>query len=189
MSYLPSSPKLANLADVLAKYPGRGILLYKLLQDLKGGSFSLSSEIRELIVTYTLDLNGCGFCLNTHKAVFAAFDLDGNVFGQLSTDIDSANIGENLKPLLRFVQKLTLTPDQITPTDAQHVFDAGWDEQAFLDSVFLCAIVNCVNRVVMGAGLDVDYSLAYKAGINCRQPFLDQADKENDLEPLSLSHV
>ena len=62
MSYLPSSPKLANLADVLAKYPGRGILLYKLLQDFKGSGFSLSSEIRELIVTYTLDLNGCGFC-------------------------------------------------------------------------------------------------------------------------------
>jgi uncharacterized peroxidase-related enzyme len=172
MSYLPSSPKLANLADVLAKYPGRGILLYKLLQDFKGSGFSLSSEIRELIVTYTLDLNGCGFCQNTHKAVFAAFDLDANVFGQLSTDIGTANIGKNLKPLLRFVQKLTLTPDQITPTDAQPIFDAGWDEQAFLDSVFLCAIVNCVNRVVMGAGLDVDYSLAYKVGINDGQPIL-----------------
>ncbi|NOU23244.1 MAG: hypothetical protein HOO93_15950 [Methyloglobulus sp.] len=189
MSYLPSSPKLANLADVLAKYPGRGILLYKLLQDFKGSGFSLSSEIRELIVTYTLDLNGCGFCQNTHKAVFAAFDLDANVFGQLSTDIGTANIGENLKPLLRFVQKLTLTPDQITPTDAQPIFDAGWDEQAFLESVFLCAIVNCVNRVVMGAGLDVDYSLAYKAGINDGQPILHQVNKENDMDSLSLSNV
>ncbi len=172
MSYLPSNPNLANLADVLAKYPGRGILLYKLLQDLKGGSFSLSSEIRELIITYTLDLNGCGFCLDTHKAVFAAFDLDGSVFGQLSTDIGSANIGDNLKPLLHFVQKLTLTPDQITATDAQPVFAAGWDKQAFLDAVFLCSIVNCVNRVVMGAGLDVDYSLANTLGIKDRQPTL-----------------
>ncbi|MDD5580935.1 MAG: hypothetical protein PHY16_16875 [Methylobacter sp.] len=172
MSHLPSSPKLVNLADMLAKYPRRGILLYKLLQDIKGNGFSLSSEIRELIVTYTLDLNGCGFCLNTHKAVFAAFDLDGNVFGQLKTDIDSANIGENLKPLLRFVQKLTLTPDQITLADAQPVFNAGWDEQAFLDSIFICALVNCVNRVVIGAGLGVDYSLAYKRGIHDGQPIL-----------------
>jgi alkylhydroperoxidase family enzyme len=74
--------------------------------------------------------------------------------------------------LLRFVQKLTLTPDQITATDAEPIFAAGWDEQAFLDSIFICAIVNCVNRVVMGVGLDVDYSLAYKVGINGGQPSL-----------------
>jgi hypothetical protein len=57
MSYLSSSPKLANLADVFAKYPGRAILLYKLLQDIKGSGFSLSSEIRELIVTFTLPIS------------------------------------------------------------------------------------------------------------------------------------
>lgn len=168
MSYLPSSSKLANLADVLAKYPGRGILLYKLLQDFKGSGFSLSSGIRELIVTYTLDLNGRVSGLNAHKAVFAAFDLDGNVLSQLRTDIGSANIG----PLLCYVQKLTLTPDQITPADAQLIFDAGWDEQAFLDAVFLCAIVNCVNRVVMGTGLDVKNSPTDKIRLNGQEPIL-----------------
>ncbi len=172
MSYLPSSSKLANLADVLAKYPGRGILLYKLLQDFKGSGFSLNSGIRELIVTYTLDLNGRFSGLEANKAVFAAFDLDGKVLGQIKTDIGSANIGENLKPLLCYVQKLTLTPDQITPADAQLIFDAGWDEQAFLDAVFLCAIVNCVNRVVMGTGLDVKNSPTDKIRLNGQEPIL-----------------
>ena len=39
MSYLPSSPDLENIAGLLAKYPRRGILLFKLLEDIKG-SFS-----------------------------------------------------------------------------------------------------------------------------------------------------
>jgi len=52
----------------------------------------------------------------------------------LKTDIDSANVDEKLKPILHFIKKLTLTPEGITSKDAQHIFDAGWDEQAFLES-------------------------------------------------------
>jgi len=47
-----------------------------------------------------------------------------------------------------------LTPGEITSEDTQHIFDAGWDEQAFLESVCLCAITNCMNRFVMGIGAD-----------------------------------
>jgi hypothetical protein len=34
MSYLPSSPDLGTLAGVLTKYPRRGVLLFKLLEDI-----------------------------------------------------------------------------------------------------------------------------------------------------------
>jgi len=76
------------------------------------------------------------------------------IIEQLQTDIDSANIDEKLKPVLRFVKKLTLTPWEITAEDAQSILDAGWDEQALLESVFLCAIANCMNRFIMGIGAD-----------------------------------
>lgn len=153
MSYLPSSPDLANIAGLLAKYPRRGILLFKLLEDVKSSFSPLSKGMRELIIVYTSDLNQSAFCHNTHKAVSVGLGIDEAVYDQLKTDIDSANVDEKLKPILRFVRKLTLTPEQITPADAQQIFDAGWDEQAFLDSVCLCAIVNCMNRFVMGIGM------------------------------------
>jgi len=173
MSYLPSSPDLANIAGMLAKYPGRGILLYKLLQDIKGSGSPISKGIRELIVTYTSVLNNCDFCYKTHKAVSAEFGIDDSVFEQLRTDIDSADVDDKLKPVLRFVKKLTLTPDEITPADAQYIFDAGWDEQAFLDSVFLCAIVNCMNRFVMGTGVDVDSSPVHRMKTNGWEQLLE----------------
>lgn len=47
-------------------------------------------------------------------------------------------------------------PNQITQVDAQQVFDAGWDEHAYFDSVCSCAIMNCMNRFVTALSIDVD---------------------------------
>ena len=153
MSYLPSSPDLTNIAAMLGKYPRRGILLFKLLEDIKSSSSPLNRSMRELIITYTSGLNQCDFCYNTHKAVSEQLGIDEKVFDQLKTDIDSAQVDERLKPVLRYVKKLTLTPDRITQADAQQIFDAGWDENVFLDVIFLCAVVNCMNRFVSGIGI------------------------------------
>ena len=114
----------------------------------------LSKDIRELIIIYASALNHCDFCYNADKVKSAALGINEVIVEQLKTDIDSANVDEKLKPVLRFVKKLTLTPGEITSADAQYIFAAGWDEQAFLDSVCLCAIVNCMNRFVMGIGAD-----------------------------------
>jgi len=153
MSYLPSSPDLTNVAAMLGKYPRRGILLFKLLEDIKSSCSPLNRSMRELIITYTSGLNQCDFCYNTHKAVSERLGIDEKVFDQLKTDIDSAQVDERLKPVLRYVKKLTLTPDRITQADAQQIFDAGWDENVFLDVIFLCAVVNCMNRFVSGIGI------------------------------------
>ena len=153
MSYLPSSPDLTNIAAMLGKYPRRGILLFKLLDDIKTSSSPLSGSMRELIIAYTSGLNQCDLCYITHKAVSKQLGIDEKVFDQLKTDIGSAKVDERLKPVLHYVKKLTLTPDRITQADAQQIFDAGWDENVFLDVIFLCAIVNCMNRFVSGIGI------------------------------------
>ncbi|MGZ8163531.1 MAG: carboxymuconolactone decarboxylase family protein [Methylobacter sp.] len=166
MSYLPSSPNLANIAGLLTKYPRRGILLFKLLEDIKRSFSPLSKAMREVIITYTSGLNQCDFCYNTHKAASVELGVDEAVFDQLKNDIGTANVDEKLKPILSYVKKLTLTPHQITQADAQKIFDAGWDEQAFLDSVCICAIVNCMNRFVTGIGIDAEAATARKSTID-----------------------
>jgi uncharacterized peroxidase-related enzyme len=159
MSYLPSSPNLASIAGLLAKYPRRGILLFKLLEDIKGGFSPLSKAMRELIITYTSSLNQSKTCFSAHKTISKDLGIDESVYAQLQLDIDSANVEEKLKPILRFVKKLTLTPDKITHADVRPIFDAGWDERAFLDSVCLCAVVNCMNRFAIGIGIDKECSI------------------------------
>ena len=156
MSYLPSSPTVSNIAVMLGKYPGRGILLFKLLENIRTSRSSFNKNMRELIITYTSGLNQCGLSYNTHKAISEQLGIEKKEFDQLKIDIEKAQVDEKLKPILRFVKKLTLTPDQINQTDAQRIYDAGWDEQALLDSIEICAIVNCVIRFVSGIGFDLD---------------------------------
>lgn len=166
MSYLPSSPDLASIAGLMAKYPRCGILLFKLLEDIKSSFSPLSKGTRELISAYVSDLNQSISCFNTHKALAKEMGIEELVFMQLRRDIDSANVEGKLKPILRFVNKLTLTPNQISQADIKPIYAAGWDERAFLDTVRLCAVVNCMNRFALGAGID-------KATPPCKQSLAD----------------
>lgn len=154
MSYLPSSPDLENIAGLLAKYPRRGILLFKLLEDIKGCFSPLGKGTRELIIAYTSDLNQSESCYTARKSLFKELGIDESAYGQLKLDIDSAKIDKKLKPILHFVKKLTLTPDQITQADVNLIYEVGWDERDLLDTVRLCAVVNCMNRFAMGVGID-----------------------------------
>ena len=153
MSYLPSSPDLENIAGLLAKYPRLGILLFKLLEDIKGSFSPLGKGTRELIIAYTSDLNQSESCYSAHKSLLKELGIDESVYNQLKSDIYSAKVDEKLKPLLSFVKKLTLTPGQITQADVNLIYDVGWDERALLDTVRLCAVVNCMNRFTMGVGI------------------------------------
>jgi len=154
MSYLPSSPDLENIAGLLAKYPRRGILLFKLMEEIKGCFSPLSKGMRELIMFYTSDLNHSESSYKANKSLCKELNIDESIYAQLKVDIESAKVDEKLKPILRFVKKLTLTPDQITQADINPIYEIGWDEHALLDTVRLCAVMNCMNRLTMGIGID-----------------------------------
>jgi alkylhydroperoxidase family enzyme len=80
----------------------------------------------------------------------------------LLDDIDTAPVDERLKPVLRYLGKLTLTPSRMTTADAEAVFAAGWDDRALHDAVSVCALFNLMNRLVDGLGVTVgdDYQAA-----------------------------
>jgi alkylhydroperoxidase family enzyme len=154
MSYLPSSPDMATLAELLAKYPRSGILLFKVLENVKASFSPQDGRMCELLIAYISGLNQSAFCYETHKRSAMRLGVEEVVFGQLKADIDSANVETKLKPILHFVKKLTLTPQLISQVDVKAIFEAGWDERRFLDAIFLCAVVNCMNRLAIGIGID-----------------------------------
>jgi uncharacterized peroxidase-related enzyme len=158
MSYLPSSPEIATLAELLAKYPRSGILLWKLLENVKASFSPQDGGMGELLITYISGLNQSAFCYEAHKRSAMQLGVEEVVFGQLKADIDSANMETKLKPILQFVKKLTLTPQLISQADVKAIFEAGWDERRFLDAICLCAVVNCMNRLAIGIGIDKEIS-------------------------------
>ena len=162
MRYLPALPENGTLLDVFRAYPDIARPLLDFHQALLRGPSPLTVAERELIAAYVSGLNACGYCHGIHGAVAEAFGIAEGTLTALLDDLDTAPVGARLRPLLRYAGKLTRSPSRMTHADAQAVFDAGWDEQALHDAVAVCALFNCMNRLVDGLGITAgpDYTAA-----------------------------
>lgn len=159
MRFLSTNPDHSIYKELIEKYPRRGILLFKLLEDSKNNGSSLNKGLQEIFITYVSALN------DPDSGVFALeeFDSDADVYeqeiNQSNTSKKKAKTIGKLTPILKYLKKLTLTPEQINDADVEPIFAAGWSERDFLDVVCLCSVVNCINRLAMGAGLDQRLSI------------------------------
>jgi uncharacterized peroxidase-related enzyme len=153
MTYLQSLPEGAVLRDVFAAYPLTSRPLLDYHQALLRGPSPFSAAERELIAAYVSGLNACGYCHGVDSATARAFGLDEGLVTALLDNVDTAPVDARMKPVLRYVGKLTLTPSRMIPGDAEAVFQAGWDERALHDAVSVCALFNLMNRLVDGLGI------------------------------------
>ena len=163
MALLRSLPENATLADLRRTYAD---LLEKLRpygHRLMRGPSPLTPGQRELIAAFVSGVNSCRYCHGAHSLVARAFGIDEAVLASSLNDIDVAPIDARLRPILRYVRKLTETPSRMTATDAAAVYAAGWDDEALLHAIAVCAYFNNMNRLVEGAGIvgtTEEYSVA-----------------------------
>jgi uncharacterized peroxidase-related enzyme len=163
MPFLRSLPENATLADLRRTYAD---LLEKLRpygHRLMRGASPLTPGERELIAAFVSGVNSCRYCHGAHSLVARAFGVDEAVLAAALDNIDAAQIDARLKPILRYVRKLTETPSRMTPVDAAAVYEAGWTDEALLHAIAVCAYFNNMNRLVEGAGIvgtPAEYSVA-----------------------------
>jgi uncharacterized peroxidase-related enzyme len=163
MALLRSLPENATLADLRRTYAD---LLEKLRpygHRLMRGPSPLSPGQRELIAAFVSGVNSCRYCHGAHSLVARAFGVDEAVLAASLDDIEVAPVDARLKPILRYVRKLTESPSRMTAADATAVYDAGWSDEALLHAIAVCAYFNNMNRLVEGAGIvgtTEEYSVA-----------------------------
>ena len=116
------------------------------------GPSPLSQGERELIFAYASGVAGCEFVYVAHSEVAYAWGIENGLVERLLENPDTAPVGDRLRPLLAFVRKLTLTPDQVSQADADAVFAAGWEEQALHDAIATTARAAFMHRLVAGHG-------------------------------------
>jgi len=126
----------------------------------------LTPADKEMIAAYVSQLNESDYCFAGHSRVAVNLGVDEGVFASLADDIASAPVRDELRPLLRFVRKLTLTPARISQADAEAVFQAGWDEQSFHEAICVCARFAMMNRLTLGHGLVVDEERRARDALN-----------------------
>jgi uncharacterized peroxidase-related enzyme len=141
----------------------------------------LAPEDKELIGAYVSALNNCQYTLGIHRAAFASFGLDPSVIDDLLIDIDTAKVRDQLKPVLKFVRKLTLWPGHIIDNDARAVLDAGFGEDEFHDLVMTTSLFNFTNRMLEGHGIKGNKNIWHERGQelhNSRYQFMIDAFKD-----------
>lgn len=160
MTFFPSLPENGTLSALWERFPETAGPLAEYTETLMRGPSPLPPALRELIGAYVSGLNSTDFCRAVHTEAAQAFGIPKGLVGKLLENVRETRMPEKLedkvRALLVFVRKLTLSPFAMTQADADQVFAQGWDEKALHDAVSVCALFNFYNRMVEGAGIQLD---------------------------------
>jgi uncharacterized peroxidase-related enzyme len=158
MAHLRNLPEHAAVFDVFAAYPHLFSHIADFSQEAFRGPGELPPRDREIIFSYVSQLNACDYCFGGHAETSVLLGAKREVFDKLKIDIDTAPVDAKLRPLLRYVKKLTETPARITQADADACYAAGWGDEAITQAITVCCLANFMNRLVEGAGVHADPS-------------------------------
>ena len=73
----------------------------------------------------------------------------------MKRDWRTAPVPENIRATLGFLEKLTLTPDEVTHADADAVRAAGVSDDALVDAIHVCALFSMIVRLADALDWDV----------------------------------
>jgi uncharacterized peroxidase-related enzyme len=169
MSFLRSLPDDAVLMQVFKQHPESAKPLIAFHDVLMRSPSPFTDGERELIAAYVSGVNGCTYCHGVHTATAEAFGVEPGLLAALLSDVDTAPVDDRLRPVLRYVGKLTATPAKMTQADADAVFAAGWADDALYAAVMVCALFNFMNRMVDGLGIVTNPSYFAESGERLRR--------------------
>jgi uncharacterized peroxidase-related enzyme len=147
---VPNIVKLSSL-NVAAMSSAQGLYRAALYQD----SVGLSRLEKEIVATAVSLLNGCGYCVESHAATIDDLAPDDS---PRSLVLGGPEIWQalplRLQTLLRFAERLTNTPNDMTSSDVEELRDQGLVDEDILDLVQLIGYFNYVSRLATALGVD-----------------------------------
>lgn len=153
MAHFGSLPEDAVLMDVFRAYPRTSRPLLDYHETVMRGPSPFTPGERELIAAYVSGVNACDYCHGVHTVTAEACGIEAGAVPAAVTDLDTAPVDEKMRPVLRYVGKLTREPSSVTRADADAVLAAGWSEDALHSAIMVCALFNFMNRMVEGHGI------------------------------------
>lgn len=109
------------------------------------GPSSWSVSERELMAAMVASWNSCPFCVGAHRAI-AVKGMDRATADATLADYTTAPISERLRAALRFLQRMTTDPDELSTDDVTSAFAAGLTAQDLRDAAAVGAVFNIITR-------------------------------------------
>jgi len=143
----------AELREVFRTFPEVSHPLALHREVLLRGPSPFTVGERELIAAFTSLLNACRYCHEEHNAVAASFGVSGELLKALADDVETAPLEPRLRPVFRYVRKLTESPARVVAADVEAIHAAGWDDTAVFHAASVCGLFCLDNRLVLGLGV------------------------------------
>lgn len=156
MPWLPSLPANALVKDVYAMRPQMFRHWLHVEEDIMRGPSVFTAGERELMAAYVSRLNSCTYCASSHSEAAVYLGVAPEMLEGLMQDVDTAPVADRLKPVFKYLRKLTLTPYKLVQADADAIFAQGFDDRALHDVVMVCCCFSFMNRLADGHGLPSD---------------------------------
>ena len=153
MGFLKSLGETPHLYDVMNISPRMAVYLFKMTDEIMLVEGPLNDKERELIAAYVSGLNACSFCYRGHKAIAEMFGVEEGLIDKLVEDLESVEIDSKIKAALRYSKKVTENASKLVAGDADALYAAGWDENALMNIVEICALFAMYNRLADGTGV------------------------------------
>lgn len=153
MGFLKSLGETPHLYDVMNISPRMAVYLFKMTDEIMLVEGPLNDKERELIAAYVSGLNACSFCYRGHKAIAEMFGVEEGLIDELVEDLESVEIDDKIKAALRYSKKVTENASKLVAGDADDLYAAGWDENALMNIVEICALFAMYNRLADGTGV------------------------------------
>lgn len=139
---------------LLAYQPEAAQYLCRFTEEVMRGPSPLSGGFRELIAAYTSWSNRCLFCSKYHVALTAEMlGVSQEYVWNAVRDLESSPLPEKEKVLLRFVDRVNHSAQEITSEDIAPLRAAGWQDDAIYSAITVCARFNFYNRWIGANGI------------------------------------
>ena len=79
-------------------------------------------------------------------------------------DLETSELDERHKALLRFVDKVNHDSPTITAEDMKPLYAAGWNDEAIYFAITVCALFNFYNRWIDASGVHALSDEAHREG-------------------------
>ena len=160
---IPSGEEdLPAIFQALSLSPGALERVKQLNETLAFGSSALSRVQEEAIAT-VVAANRCRYGALTHGGFLRLHSGDEQLVSALLADYSQSGLAEEDQAMLEFAVKLTLEPAVVDREDVEGLREAGFDDEEILSIVLITGLVNFMNRLAQGLGVDVPQ--AYLGGV------------------------
>jgi uncharacterized peroxidase-related enzyme len=151
MAHIQVPEGVPGIRSLVMFRPETGKHLYDLAHVLLRGESTLTEAERELIAAYVSHRNETTFCAMSHAAAARAlYGEERNTVDDVLKNLDTANVSEKMKALLRIAGKVQVLGKEVMQEDVDAARNLGATDGELHDTVLISATFSMFNRYVDG---------------------------------------